>query len=129
MPHPKLEKLQAEIHEKAWGREVWIVNRPDYCLKYLDFHQNGEFSMHFHSIKKETWTIESGKFLLKWIDTKNAKIIHEILEKDMIIDIPSNLPHQIKCLESGRIIEVSTQHMEEDSYRVFQGDSQIKDSF
>jgi hypothetical protein len=116
--------LQSKIYEKGWGKEIWIVNTPQYCLKYLDFKENGKFSMHFHSIKKETWTIQSGRFLLHWIDTKNADIHFMILEKDMIIDILPNLPHQIECLESGRIIEVSTQHLEDDNYRVLKGDSQ-----
>lgn len=125
MLEPKI--LQPCIYEKGWGREIWIINSPQYCLKYLDFHQGGKFSMHFHSIKKETWTVQSGKYVLYWIDTKSAKQMTNLLEKDMIIDIFPNLPHQIECLEEGRIIEVSTQHFEEDNYRVAPGDSQNLD--
>lgn len=116
--------LEPSIYEKGWGREIWLINSPLYCLKYLDFRQGGKFSMHFHSIKKETWTIQSGKYLLHWIDTKTAIQMKNLLEKDMIIDISSNVPHQIECLEEGRIIEVSTQHFEDDNYRVGPGDSQ-----
>ncbi len=118
------ELIKSTKHEKAWGSETWIINRPEYCLKYLDFKKDKKFSMHFHTIKKETWTVQSGKFILKWINTENADKNEIILEKDMIIDIPRFLPHQIICIEEGRIIEVSTEHFEEDSYRVEKGDSQ-----
>ncbi len=119
---PKI--LESSFYEKSWGSETWIINTPNYCLKYLDFKMNKKFSMHFHSVKTETWTIQSGKYILRWIDTSNANINEMILEKDMIIDIHPLLPHQIECLEEGRIIEVSTQHFEDDSFRVQKGDSQ-----
>jgi mannose-6-phosphate isomerase-like protein (cupin superfamily) len=118
------EIINLTYHEKAWGSETWIINTPDYCLKYLNFNKGSKFSMHFHAIKKETWTIESGKFILRWINTENAETKIMVLEKDMIINIPQLLPHQIECIEEGRIIEVSTQHFEKDSYRVGKGDSQ-----
>lgn len=116
--------LSSSYHIKAWGSETWIINTPFYCLKYLDFNEGCKFSMHFHSIKRETWTVLTGKYILRWIDTHNADMNEMILEKDMIIDIPQLLPHQIECIEEGRIIEVSTEHFEDDSYRVFKGDNQ-----
>ncbi len=118
------EILKPSYHEKTWGKETWIINSPEYCLKFLDFNKGSKFSMHFHAKKIETWTVQSGKFLLRWINTKNADIKIMILEKDMIINIPQLLPHQIECIEEGRIIEVSTEHFEYDSYRVLKGDSQ-----
>jgi hypothetical protein len=33
-------------------------------------------------------------------------------------------PHQIEALTDGEIFEVSTHHEDEDSYRVWKGDSQ-----
>lgn len=35
-------------------------------------------------------------------------------------------PHQIICIEEGDIFEVSTHHVDSDSYRVMKGDSQCK---
>ena len=33
-------------------------------------------------------------------------------------------PHQLEALTDGVVFEVSTQHFDEDSYRVWKGDSQ-----
>jgi mannose-6-phosphate isomerase-like protein (cupin superfamily) len=119
------KKNTSEKVEKGWGYEIIFVNNKKYCGKILHFNQGAKFSMHFHILKQETWFISSGKFILKWIDTTNANIIEEELN---IGDVVTNLigePHQIVCLEEGDIFEVSTQHFDNDSYRVFKGDSQI----
>jgi hypothetical protein len=43
-----------------------------------------------------------------------------------MVDIPRLQTHQVHALEDTRILEVSTQHFEDDSYRVMAGDSQIQ---
>lgn len=116
--------LTSEIHQKAWGHEEWIINSPSYCLKYLYFNKFKEFSLHFHLLKEETWTVDYGLFLFKWIDTNNATCHTRIIQKGDIIHIPKAMPHQLTCIEAGKIIEVSTEHFENDSYRISPGDSQ-----
>jgi hypothetical protein len=32
------------------------------------------------------------------------------------------MPHQLYAMEEGEIIEVSTQHFDSDSYRIYKGD-------
>jgi mannose-6-phosphate isomerase-like protein (cupin superfamily) len=118
--------LKKKIIEKEWGNEEIIVNSKDYCMKFLNFKKDKKFSMHFHAHKKETWYIDTGKFSLKYIDTKNASIHEHILEKNDIIHINILTIHQILCLEEGRIIEVSTEDNIDDNYRVFPGDNQNK---
>lgn len=119
-----MSELRPEIHEKKWGREEWIVNHPKYCLKFLYFEKDCCFSMHFHKDKEETWTVDEGEFIFKYIDTKDATHHQKKIKKGDIIHIPPLLPHQLICIEKGRIIEVSTHHKEEDSYRIYPGDSQ-----
>ncbi len=120
----KMSELKSEIHEKKWGREEWIINHSKYCLKFLYFDKDRSFSMHFHRDKEETWTVDEGIFLFKYIDTKDATHHEKIIKRGDIIHIVPLLPHQLICLEKGRIIEVSTYHSEEDSYRIIPGDSQ-----
>ena len=120
-----IQKIESEIHEKKWGYEKWIINKKEYCLKYLYFREGCKFSMHFHVQKDETWNVDSGIFLLKYICTDNAEMCEMILQSGDTIHIPKYQPHQIICMESGRIIEVSTQHFEEDSFRIIPGDSQM----
>jgi mannose-6-phosphate isomerase-like protein (cupin superfamily) len=109
---------------KGWGYEkIWATN-DRYCGKILHFNKDARFSMHFHAQKDESWYVMSGRFLLRYIDTKNANIKEiELKEKDSWRN-PPLLPHQLICIETGDIMEVSTPDSVEDNYRVFPGDSQ-----
>lgn len=110
--------------EKGWGHElIWATN-DKYCGKLLKFNKDARFSMHFHAEKDETWFVISGKFLVKYIDTKNATEHQKELNVNDTWRNEPLLPHQIICLEEGVLIEVSTPDSVEDNYRVAKGDSQ-----
>lgn len=110
--------------EKGWGSElIWATN-DKYCGKLLRFKKDSKFSMHFHSVKDETWYVLSGKFEVKYIMTQNAAVNSQILEVGSIWRNEPLEPHQVICLEEGTIIEVSTPDSVEDNYRVLPGDSQ-----
>lgn len=116
-------RLQGFV-EKGWGHElIWATN-DKYCGKLLKFNKNAKFSMHFHAEKDETWYVLSGKFTVKWIDTKNADVNYQDLKEGDVWRNTPMLPHQIICVEEGTIIEVSTPDSVEDNYRVAKGDSQ-----
>jgi mannose-6-phosphate isomerase-like protein (cupin superfamily) len=123
---PISKKITPQIVPKGWGHEVIFVNNDKYCGKILHFKEGARFSMHYHLKKMETWYVASGKFLFKYIDTRNADI------KEMELNIGDSVtnqlgePHQIICVESGDIFEVSTTHYDSDSYRVMKGDSQAQ---
>lgn len=122
----KSKKNPVEKVEKGWGHEIVFVNNSKYCGKILHFNQGAKFSMHFHIKKEETWFVASGHFLFRWIDTTNADIYEEELKVGECITNYIGEPHQIICLKEGDIFEVSTQHFDNDSYRVMKGDSQNK---
>ncbi len=109
---------------KGWGEEIIIENNEMYCGKVLIFNQGCKFSMHYHMIKDETWYVEYGEFLYRWIDTETADINEEkLVEGDVVRQRPGQ-PHQLEAISNGRIFEVSTHHKDSDSYRVLPGDSQ-----
>lgn len=107
--------------EKKWGYELWIHNDEEYCGKLLVFTQNrNRFSMHYHIQKKETWYIQQGRFQFNWIDVENGKLEGKTLEQGETVLIERGLPHQLIALEDNSIVfEVSTEHFDEDSYRVY----------
>ena len=112
------EFKKAEIHEKKCGREIWIQNSEKYCGKILEFDKNSHFSMHYHMIKEETWYILVGKFILEYYDLEHAaKKSKELLVGD-VIHIKPGVIHKLTSKSYGKIIEVSTQHFETDSYRI-----------
>lgn len=115
-----------EIVEKAWGREVIFANNDMYCGKKLIHDKaNSKGSMHFHMKKHETFYVEQGLFKIWWIETKDAsKHCETLFPGDTWVNEPGR-PHQIEALEDNSvIIEVSTTHYDNDSYRVMPGDSQ-----
>lgn len=110
--------------EKGWGHELIFASTDQYCGKFLEFNTGAEFSMHFHAHKDETWYVLRGKFLIRWIDTVDAMEYTKELSPGDTWHNPPLVPHQLHCLESGCIVEVSTPDSIEDNYRVRAGDSQ-----
>jgi mannose-6-phosphate isomerase-like protein (cupin superfamily) len=110
-----------KIVTKNWGYEMWIHNDEEYCGKLLVFNREGDkFSMHYHMKKKETWFVQYGSFLFKWIDVENGRIESQTITNGDSVLIERGLPHQLIALEdNSTIFEVSTQHFDEDSYRIY----------
>ena len=110
--------------EKGWGHEIIFENNDLYCGKLLTFKKGAKFSMHYHLIKDETWYIQEGEFIYRYIDTQAAEVIETKLKVgDSVRQLPGQ-PHQLEALTDGIVFEVSTEHFDHDSYRVFKGDSQ-----
>ena len=109
---------------KGWGEELIIENNEMYCGKLLIFKKGCTFSMHYHLIKDETWYVNEGEFIYRWIDTETAETIEQKLKVGDIVRQRVGQPHQLIALTDGVVFEVSTQHFDEDSYRVVKGDTQ-----
>ena len=108
---------------KGWGAEVIIENNEMYCGKLLIFKEGCKFSMHYHLIKDETWYVDKGEFIYRWIDTESAETIEQKLKPGDVVRQRVGQPHQLIALTDGTVFEVSTQHFDEDSYRVVKGDT------
>jgi mannose-6-phosphate isomerase-like protein (cupin superfamily) len=127
LPVPPLQKaekskrLESEIVEKGWGKEIIFVNNPEYCGKILCFNKGKKFSMHYHIQKKETWYVAKGRFILHWIDTQNGTHYSEYLNVGDVITNERGEPHQLVALEDSEVFEVSTRHYDEDSFRIHKG--------
>jgi quercetin dioxygenase-like cupin family protein len=108
---------------KGWGFEKWIVNNEKYCGKILYFVKDRRCSWHYHKIKDETFYIQSGKIELiyGWHEEKHLSS-SVILSKGDYFHIPVGLKHQMHALEDAELFEFSTQHLDEDSYRIEKGD-------
>lgn len=120
----KIRVLQSEVHPKGWGEEVWIINTDKYCGKLLRFNKGASFSDHFHLKKDEAWYVLQGTLELRHYDLSTAERITTILKVGDVVHVPSAAPHQLTAMEDSIVIEVSTTHDENDSYRIGKGDSQ-----
>lgn len=101
-----------ETTMKTWGDEVWMVNNEKYCGKILNLNKDHRCSLHYHKIKDETFFVLNGCVLLE-IDGEK-----KILHKNESAHIKPYVIHRFTGLEDSRIIEISTQHFNSDSYRL-----------
>ena len=108
---------------KGWGYEKWIVNKPEYCGKLLYFVKGKKCSWHYHKIKDEVFYLQSGNLLVKYSFDDNIQEAKEILLfPGDSFHVPVGLRHQMIALKDSELFEFSTQHFEEDSYRIEKGD-------
>lgn len=114
-------KIEPKIVKKIWGHEIWLHNDSLYCGKILVFEKMySKFSMHYHMLKTETWYVQKGKFIFDWIDTETAQLKRDYLNEGDIVHLEKGTPHQLMSLENDcRIFEVSTEHFDNDSYRIY----------
>lgn len=109
---------------KGWGFEKWVVNKKEYCGKLLYFFKGKKCSWHYHKVKDETFYIQSGKIKLLWSnDNKDKNLANEvILSKGDVWHVNIGQYHQMIALEDTELFEFSTEHFDEDSYRIEKGD-------
>jgi len=109
--------------KKGWGYEKWIVNKEEYCGKLLFFKQGKRCSWHHHKIKDEVFYLQSGKMIVRFSEDDDIQEAEEILlEPGQNFYIYPGLRHQMEALEDSELYEFSTEHFDEDSYRILKGD-------
>lgn len=117
-----------KIVNKGWGYEKWIVNKKEYCGKLLYFNKGKRCSFHYHKLKDETFYLQSGKLLIRYCDIHDYEDGGEEVVDEKILNEGDNfyvyptLIHQMVALENSELFEFSTQHFDEDSYRIIKGD-------
>jgi mannose-6-phosphate isomerase-like protein (cupin superfamily) len=111
-----------KLVKKGWGHEQWIVNTEKYCGKLLYIKAGKGCSVHFHVKKHETFYVHEGKLIMTLIHADGYKEDF-VMEPGDCLEVTPGLIHRFKALgEDATIFEFSTQHFDEDSYRVEKGD-------
>lgn len=120
-----LEVFKSNRHEKTWGNEEWLCNNSKYCGKILNVLPHKYCSFHYHKLKTEDFYVLKGSVVLQYqkISNKTGKLLDDrenvLLEEGHSIHIEPYTVHRfIGCSNRNSIIETSTQHFEEDSYRL-----------
>ena len=119
---------------KGWGYEKWIVNKKEYCGKLLFFKAGKRCSYHYHKIKDETFYLQKGRMIIRYATEGVYKKRGEkqenwsnvcntiILEAGQKFYVPVGMHHQMEAITDCELFEFSTEHFEEDSYRITKGD-------
>lgn len=115
-----MQKSAIQVVEKGWGRELWIHNDDKYCGKVLVLQKGRQCSLHFHVKKHETFYVAKGLVQMELIAKDGTKTTLTMHAGDAL-EIPQGLIHRFTGLEDSEIMEFSTEHFDEDSYRVETG--------
>ena len=116
-------KTLPEEHAKGWGKELWVVNCEKYCGKILCFDSGKKCSWHYHRVKDEVFYLLKGKMEITVSENDDRdKAETFILEVGDVFHVKTTLRHQMLALEDSELLEVSTQHFENDSIRLIKGD-------
>ena len=109
--------------EKGWGYELWIANSPLYCGKLLHFNEKKQCSYHYHKLQDETFYLQSGRIVLFLGETDDPPFLTPVtLYPGDSYHVPAGLRHRMYAIVESDLYEFSTEHFEEDSYRVIKGD-------
>jgi mannose-6-phosphate isomerase-like protein (cupin superfamily) len=112
-----MKLLDKKIVPKLWGSEEWIVNNNLYCQKILLIKEGYQCSLHYHSIKDETFYVLEGEIELELGVRENPLEKVTLKEGDAIRVLPF-IFHRFKSLYPvSKVLECSTQHFDIDSYR------------
>jgi mannose-6-phosphate isomerase-like protein (cupin superfamily) len=104
---------------KLWGHEEWLVNNDKYCAKYLILKYGYQCSLHYHKKKDETFYVLEGLVNLEIYDDMNDRILTYPLRPGDSYRIKPNLSHRFYTkTPEAKLLEVSTTHYDEDSYRL-----------
>lgn len=108
---------------KGWGGELWVVNTREYCGKILVFQSSRKCSWHYHKKKTETFHVLEGLVqILTGISNDLSMADSRFLSPGESLHIPVGIRHQIVAVEDSKVLEISTFHQEDDSYRLIKGD-------
>jgi quercetin dioxygenase-like cupin family protein len=101
-----------DYHKKVWGHEIWLANTELYCGKILHLKKGYRCSYHYHKKKDEVFYILTGSILLEL----NGE--EYFMSAGSAVRVFPGDKHRFTGITDATILEISTQHFEDDSFRI-----------
>jgi mannose-6-phosphate isomerase-like protein (cupin superfamily) len=108
----KVYQPEWKKYEKVWGYETTLINCEEYCGKVLHLKKGYRCSIHKHKLKQEHFHILSGTVLMEVGDQKY------VMKQGDTVGIGRGTYHRFTGITDADILEISTTHYEDDSYRI-----------
>jgi len=108
----QVAKSSTKEVKKVWGKEIWLVNEPEYCCKLLLLDRGAQSSYHYHRVKKETFLVLQGEVALT-IGKKEQFLSPELGSRV----INPGVLHSFFGSTEAVMLEVSTHHGDKDVVR------------
>jgi quercetin dioxygenase-like cupin family protein len=105
------------IKQTKFGKEIVWADTSDYCSKILIFEKQGSATpLHFHREIKKTWFVNSGKFKVVWVDTKDAKTYAQELVEGGVFHIDALTPVKLTALADNSVIAETSSKKDDNDY-------------
>lgn len=112
---------EREYVARGWGMEEYLVNSEKYCAKLLWITPGFQSSLHYHSIKEETFVALDGVIKVEYYPEPTKHVITILAgNRRDTLTLPPNTPHRFWSVGGwgGLILEVSTHHDDADVTRL-----------
>jgi len=118
-----LSGISMEKVDKVWGFEEIIVNNELYCGKLLHLHKDCYCSIHYHKKKDETFHVLSGRVQMEYKYPPGNVLQRHPWETRVLVAGESmrlvpGTQHRFTGMLDSVLIEFSSQHFDDDSFRI-----------
>ena len=107
-----MDIISARMIEKPWGHEEIFAETADYVGKILFIRAGEALSLQYHEIKDETLRVLEGELeLVSGKDAEGLESHH--LHSGSVFHIPPGTLHRMVATTDCRLLEVSTNHLDD----------------
>lgn len=109
-----------EDFKREWGIEVTWASHENHCGKILVFGPPGsQMPFHFHASTDKSWFVNSGKFMVRWIDTNDGKIYQQELLEGGTFHIERLKPASLIAVDNNStMLQTSNKDTKDDTYNI-----------
>jgi mannose-6-phosphate isomerase-like protein (cupin superfamily) len=98
--------------DKPWGYEEIFAETPDYVGKILFIRQGEALSLQYHEVKQETLRVLDGELELV-TGPSIERLESHCLGPESVFHISPGTLHRMVALTDCRLLEVSTNHLDD----------------
>lgn len=111
------------VKQHNWGYELIFTDSDKYCGSLLAFsEERSKTNLFFQKEKDKTWFVNSGKFIVRWIDEKNASLMSRELGEGETYHVPPLKCIQLESLTpNASITQVSNAVSDDDEHHIIKG--------
>jgi mannose-6-phosphate isomerase-like protein (cupin superfamily) len=107
-----MDIISARIIEKPWGSEEIFAETADYVGKILFIRAGEALSLQYHEVKDETLRVLEGQ--LELVFGKDVEHLEsQVLDSGTVFHIPPGTLHRMVATTDCRLLEVSTNHLDD----------------
>ena len=98
--------------EKPWGHEEIFAETEHYVGKILFIRQGEALSLQYHEVKEETLRVLDGELEVVTGADVN-KLESHLIGPEIVFHIPPGTLHRMVAVSDCRLLEVSTNHLDD----------------